>query len=167
MQVEEAIDHTFDQLLQVLEDLNNTEYSAGPDILNGSGIGQHCRHLLEMFTCLHQGYESGVVNYEKRERNKSLEQYRSEAINQINLLRGSMTKPEKEMILEASYGLNTGENETYKTSYKRELAYAFEHAIHHMALIGVGLKVVAPHVKPPENFGVATSTIKYRQACAR
>jgi hypothetical protein len=39
--------------------------------------------------------------------------------------------------------------------------YNVEHAIHHMALIKVGLKEVCPAVKIPADFGVAVSTVKY------
>ncbi|MBS1575551.1 MAG: hypothetical protein JST09_09640 [Bacteroidetes bacterium] len=42
------------------------------DSLSGAAIVGHVRHVLEMFVCLQQGYETGMVNYEKRKRDKLL-----------------------------------------------------------------------------------------------
>ena len=49
-----------------------------------------------------------------------------------------------------------------ESTLDRELIYNIEHAIHHMAMIKIGLKVLAPELHLPENFGVAPSTIRYR-----
>jgi hypothetical protein len=52
------------------------------------------------------------------------------------------------------------------TNYFREVAYNIEHTIHHMALIRVGINETT-NILLPENFGVASSTIKYRKQCAQ
>ena len=44
--------------------------------------------------------------------------------------------------------------------------YNLEHAIHHHALIKVGLKIMTK-IELPESFGVAPSTIQYRKVCAQ
>src|SRR6185295_15216437 len=61
--------------------------------------------------------------------------------------------------------LATGENSSNSymlTSLLREYHYAVEHAIHHMAIIKMGVKQVFPDVKIAIEFGVAPSTLRYQ-----
>ena len=66
--------------------------------------------------------------------------------------------------------LQQGTTETtleIETNYERELLYNLEHSIHHQALIKVAL-LQLQSVEIPENFGVAQSTIVYRESqCVR
>ena len=55
-----------------------------------------------------------------------------------------------------------GENDR-ASNLDRELVYNIEHAIHHMALIKIGIKEVAPQLQLPEGFGVANSTIRHKK----
>jgi hypothetical protein len=77
-----------------------------------------------------------------------------------------LDRPDKEMILEASYSDVETEPLRIPTNYYREVAYNLEHTIHHMALIRVGIREVSS-VELPADFGVASSTIKYRKQCAQ
>jgi hypothetical protein len=52
---------------------------------------------------------------------------------------------------------------TIETNYFRELTYNIEHAVHHMAIMKIGIREVAGQVVIPTSFGVATSTIRYRE----
>jgi hypothetical protein len=78
----------------------------------------------------------------------------------------NIEKPNKEITLEAEDYSDTLEVVSIPSNYYRELAYNLEHTIHHMALIRVGVNEVSSVVLP-EEFGVAYSTIKYRQQCAQ
>ena len=54
------------------------------------------------------------------------------------------------------------------TTFERELMYNIEHTIHHLAIIKIAIRLVAPHIRLPDNFGVAASTIKHRDSlCAQ
>lgn len=71
----------------------------------------------------------------------------------------------KELILEAGFDENSFELNQIPTNYFREIAYNLEHTIHHMALIKIGINEVSD-IALPEGYGVASSTIKYRQQLA-
>jgi adenosyl cobinamide kinase/adenosyl cobinamide phosphate guanylyltransferase len=89
--------------------------------------------------------------------------------NVITLLkdiRQSLDRPNKEIILVAEDYGEEMEPVSIITNYYREIAYNLEHTIHHMALIRVGVNEVS-NILLPDEFGVAYSTIKYRQQCAQ
>ena len=65
-------------------------------------------------------------------------------------------------MLEAGYDDSSNDTIVISTNYFRELVYNLEHTVHHMALIRVGINEVSA-VKVPEEFGVASSTIKYKR----
>lgn len=58
-----AVDRVFTQLSELLERIDPREYARPQFQLLNASIGQHVRHLLEIFTELNRGYVSGVVNY--------------------------------------------------------------------------------------------------------
>jgi hypothetical protein len=70
------------------------------------------------------------------------------------------------LVLEACYDDQSVESITISTNYYREIAYNLEHTIHHMALIRVGLNEVSG-IQLPDDFGVASSTVKHRKQCAQ
>ncbi len=50
------------------------------------------------------------------------------------------------------------------SSFHREVAYNIEHAIHHMALLKVAVNQTLHYIQLPENFGVASSTVRYQES---
>lgn len=166
MLLKQPIQHVFVQLSESLRQLSDAEYTQPSSILFNATIGQHIRHIIELFICLEQGYDEGVVNYEKRKRDYRIETERHFAISLLKDIYDKLDKPNKSMILEAEDYTDTMETAAIPSNYYRELAYNLEHTIHHMALVRVGIKEVSS-VQLPEEFGVAYSTIKYRQQCAQ
>lgn len=124
------------------------------------------RHVIELFQCLERGYESGTINYEKRKRDINIETDKDLATQLLLNIHEGLGKGNKELLLEASYDDNSGAVITIHTNYYREIAYNLEHTIHHMALIRVGVNEVAS-ISLPDNFGVASSTVKFRKQCVQ
>jgi hypothetical protein len=120
------------------------------------------RHVIELFQCLDAGYPENSVNYEKRKRDIAIETDKELALQLLQDIFGKLDKPDKELILHASYDELTAEPISIPTNYFREVAYNLEHTIHHMALIRVGIKEVSD-ITLPEEFGVASSTVKHRK----
>ena len=65
--------------------------------------------------------------------------------------------------LEVGYHRDCDECMTIETNYLRELTYNIEHAVHHMAIIKIGIREVAPYVVIPGDFGIAVSSLRYRE----
>ena len=166
MQLKEPISNLLEQLQYVIDELSPLQYTQPVKLLSQSSIGQHTRHILEFFIELNKGYETGMVDYDKRVRNKAIEADKDFAITTIRQVEANIQKPDKELILQAEYGEGEAHSAQVFSNYYRELVYNLEHTVHHMALIRIGLTAVSDVIIPDE-FGVAASTLKYRKACAQ
>ena len=162
MKIHDAIQNVFIQLSESLEQLSNDEYTQCSPTLFNATIGQHVRHIIELFICLEQGYEQEFVNYEKRKRDYAIESDKKVAIMLLQQIPTCLYKHDKNLMLEATYDETSTDGIVISTNYFRELVYNLEHTVHHMALIRVGINEVSA-VKVPEEFGVASSTIKYKR----
>ena len=107
-----------------------------------------------------------VVNYEKRKRDYKIETEKDFAIRFLQEIYHRVERPNIDLVMRTEdYEDGTGIIDI-PTNYYREIAYNLEHTIHHMALIRVGINEIS-NVVLSQEFGVAYSTIKYRQECAR
>jgi hypothetical protein len=166
MQLQQTIKNVFVQLSTTLELLTDDQYVYAGKTLSHATIGQHVRHIIEMFICLEDGYINGTVNYEKRKRDGKIETQKEFAIALLRTIYDGLNKENKNMVLEAAFNDEAETLIHFDTNYYREIAYNLEHAIHHMALIKVGIREVSD-IEIPEGFGVASSTLKYRKECAQ
>jgi 3-dehydroquinate dehydratase len=138
------------------------QYCLPLPLLSGSSIGEHTRHIIEFFQCLQTGLETQRVDYGARKRERTLECNKTFALNAIMDISNSLPSHEQNLWLH-DYSEN-GMEVKINTGYYRELLYAIEHAIHHMAIIKIGLKSL--NITVENEFGVAPSTIAYKTACA-
>ena len=153
---------TINQFKEVLTQLPNDCYNKPCGILSSATIGQHTRHIIELYQCLLNGYELGDVSYDNRKRDKQIEQDVELARKRLQQIQQTLEQPNK--TLQVTYVLN-GEETCLESNYYREVMYNLEHAIHHHALIKVAITIFTD--KPlPEEFGVAPSTIQYRKQYA-
>lgn len=166
MQLQQAVNNIFVQLAGTLEQLSCQEYVQPCKTLSDHTIGQHVRHIIELFQCLEKGYETGIVNYEKRKRDLLIETDKELAGALLQSIHQHLARTDKMLILEAAYDEHSDIPVQIGTNYFREVAYNLEHTIHHMALIRIGINEVA-EIALPENFGVASSTVKHKQQCAQ
>lgn len=156
----------FDQLSDLLRRLTQEEYSAPLDLLSGNSIGKHVRHVIEFFDLLANSAEGDIINYDKRAHDKFIEIDNMGAGARIKELHKKLERidSDRALLLEATYGPEDDEKMVAKTTFKRELAYNIEHAVHHMAIIKMAVKASFSHVGISKNFGVAYSTQKYRSS---
>jgi len=154
----QSINHCLLQVKALLIQMDDKDYAMRCSELSNASIGEHTRHIIEMFQCITNEYKSGIVNYDKRERNKLIENDSNFAAEQIDILLNNVNKPNKDFLLQQN---GVDEIISINTNYYRELVYNLEHCIHHQALIKIGLLLNFDYTID-ENFGVAFSTIEYR-----
>jgi uncharacterized damage-inducible protein DinB len=152
------------ELDEALSQLTEAQFSQSLPIYSGSTIGMHARHIVEFYQCLLEQYtDNQRVNYDKRSRDLLLQtnlEYFSESIESVisalDILSDEQLKHPLSIITDDM-------QQTMSSSLDRELHYNLEHTIHHAALIKIGILNITPERKLPASFGVAPSTIRYRE----
>lgn len=150
-QLSEQLGH----LGQLLSQLTPQDYAFKSKYLSNSSIGGHTRHILELLGCAVCGYQCGLVDYQNRERDLLLEHDIDRAMMLTERLKDAVKLPDKAIKV-------VHDDLLVDTSYYREVVYNIEHTIHHLALIKVALVEIGVYDVGP-NFGMAYSTIKYKQ----
>jgi uncharacterized damage-inducible protein DinB len=159
-----------EQLSEMLHFISKEQYMQKSDILSGSSVGQHIRHILEFYQLLISGSFSGIISYDKRQRDQRIEENPSFAVETINrFVKGIETLDlNQEVKFEGDFTTDGSQDNFTASSVGRELAYCIEHSIHHQAIIKAGLIDLGLTAVVSENFGVAYSTIRYRETqCAQ
>ena len=155
------------QLIDLLNNIESVVYKDALRPLHYSTTGQHVRHITEFYLCLLKGYETGIVDYDARDRNLLIEIEKDFTIEILENIQKDLTNLKSDKLL--TLKSNFGENEAIEmtTSFFRELTYLIEHTIHHLAIIKIGLNEVYPEIEIPKNFGVAHSTIRCKRLKVR
>ena len=159
----QSIKDNLSENIELLHQLTNDEFTQKNPELSNATIGEHMRHIIELFGCLLENYDYGLINYDDRKRDILLQTDKNEAIAIIEKYLLELDKPNKPLSLTHNC---FSPIELLQTNYFRELIYNLEHSIHHQALIKVALHNL-PHIKIPSSFGVAPSTLEYRKQCAQ
>ena len=158
-----SLHKTLNELESLLQQLSNDDFTSPCKGLSNSTIGEHTRHIIEMFQCLENQYVDGVVNYDKRNRDYRIQSDTHFALQCIDDIKKQVEKDNKKLLLEQI----VDEEELHiESNYFRELLYNLEHCIHHQALIKVAV-LQLEHLQIDADFGVARSTIEYRKQCAQ
>jgi hypothetical protein len=167
MQLKAALLHIIHQMNDLLDQLEPHEYRRPLQEYDGSTLGQHFRHILEFFICLERGLPEGTVDYASRERNLLYEDSPGVAKAALEAFAETLEslEPEQNLVFLAEFGHL--ERPAYPSTLGRELAFVYDHAIHHLAIIKIGLRCQFPHIQTDRHLGVSPSTIKARGTTER
>ena len=147
-------------LASVLERVSDLDYVAkAPGGVSGA-IGAHVRHCLDHVNAVLDPAPDGVVRYDGRRRQPTLETDRQMAAATLRrsaerldaLTRETADAP---LVLESQVD-RQGVCVQVLSSLARELVFVLQHTIHHQAL--VGLLLAGRGVPVPNTFGYAPST---------
>lgn len=163
MQAKNALLHIIAQMSELLSQLKPHEYRQPLPEYDGSTLGRHFRHIIEFFTCLEKGLVTGMIDYAARERNLMYEDMPSLAISVLASFAESIENMNVDQTVQMRAEFGNSDRPLYSSTVGRELAFVYDHAIHHLAIIKIGLHCHFPHIQADRNLGVSPSTIKWRQ----
>lgn len=150
---------TLYRLIDAIGQLSNEEFATKIALLYNSSIGEHTRHIIELYIQLFRGYDFKLINYDARDRELVLQTSVNSAISRVQLIIDHIERDDIELQISTLYN---GQEFKIKSNYYREVLYNLEHCIHHQAIIKIGLACLEKDIVDT-SFGVAKSTLEYRK----
>lgn len=157
-----AIEKNLQRGVKLLNSLSDDEYADCSVAPYYSSIGNHIRHVLDVFACIFDGLEKGEIDFSKREKDVLAEtnrnvglRYFETIINRLNNLKGNNFHKKITICDDLGCGKTTAEY-----TLGSALMQAQSHAIHHFATIGYIINQLNISL-PVKDFGYnPTSEIK-------
>ena len=154
-----------DQGIELLELVSDEAYSSRLAVASNASIGGHYRHCLDHFHCLFLGLEIGLIDYDNRNRDLTVETDRKRAMEESVRLKTALSALSDEMIpslvgVRCKVYYEMDRSQEVSSTFAREIMYVVAHGVHHFALISMMAKVM--DFPLPSDFGVAPSTLQYR-----
>jgi hypothetical protein len=157
----------FGQIQQVITTLDDRTYSQPVSAIGNASIGQHLRHLTGFYDCLMLA--TTELNYDQRARSTTLEFDRLAMISKLEELSAKLHElnPDATICIHCESGYKELLPASGASTVGRELIYAYEHAIHHLAFVRIAVEQAFSEVSLPPDFGFAPSTLRYRNTVQR
>lgn len=168
MDCKEGTARIIHQIQVLLQSIDPQQYSQPLAVLHGASLGQHFRHIHDFYDCLLEQVADGKIDYTLRRRNPEIEQNPLFAATRFATLLSEVLVLEPDQPLQVRIDFDpeaTKEDRSLVvSSVGRELMYAHDHALHHLAIVKIGLQQAFPGFTVPEEIGVAASTLQFRLA---
>ena len=149
-----------EQGISLLTAMTNEQYCMRAKPYINSSIGEHLRHILDLYYALEKN--SDVINYDVRRRGALVETCRLTGLRELQqtktwllALEPNMMENKVTMLTEISV-LDT-QTVQVETSLIRELIFVSAHAIHHYALMDASAKLC--DIETPKDIGIAPATL--------
>lgn len=154
----------FDQLISFIDSIDDDIYQTHSRPLFDSNIGQHLRHILDIYQALIRNKQDTIIDYDIRLRGIPLESNRRDAIITLNTIRQWLTQltPDdmnRSVSISTEVAISEQHSAIFQTSFGRELFFASNHTIHHLALMVTLAKVLG--WRGINEYGVAPATATY------
>ena len=152
--------HCVKQCEQILELLDQDSYISHVEAT--SSIGAHMRHILDRFQCFFAGLRSGVIDYDQRERDKSIEISLEAASFALTSISRSIDSMDLDEVLGKSIEVRESVHHEsplaeVPSTFDREIMGLISHSTHHLAIIALIAKSLSFEID--DDFGKAPSTL--------
>jgi hypothetical protein len=153
------------QLLTAISVMNAVDDLTYRKTVLGSSVGQQFRHILDIVDRLLEGVTVGKIDFSNRRRDKRVEKNREFAIERFKGTLGRVAQLSN-ISLNTMVAVRSEADRAVwlVSSLGREVDYVTSHSIHHYALIAAKLAVLG--INCEESFGIAPSTLEYRERLA-
>lgn len=178
---------TIDQMISFIEGLSDKEYQYIAKPLFDSSIGQHLRHIVDLYLALMSSTQLGhidsaktirsssaispvsTINYDIRRRGALIETEKQTGLAELAdirawLLYNEHTNMTEEVWISTEVSLSSQASELFKSSLGRELCFASSHLTHHLAIMAAIAKVSGKEVDSSIGLAPATATYTREQA---
>jgi len=149
----------------LLEGISPNVYARKCPEIFGSSIGGHFRHNIDHYVAFMDGFESSEIDYDSRERRETMEEDPLEAsrvMSRLSIFLKQISGEDLDQPLRIRMD-DGGDSSWSQTTLRRELQFLLSHTIHHYALV-VSIAARYGINEFPDGFGVAPSTLHYREA---
>ena len=162
----------------LLLSLTDEQYTTNIETYACSSIGQHFRHILDMYQAVLPALASAqpergitmVVDYDNRRRGASVETQRQSAIDELYSIRQHIDRRVAPLCLpidvKTEVCIESTQYSLIPSNLARELAFISSHAIHHFALIKVIAKMLGADIDETVGLAPASATFERTQQLA-
>ncbi len=155
---------SLEQMIEFIDGLDDVSYQQSAKPLFDSSIGQHLRHILDLYMALVQPHGDGLINYDVRRRGITLEHERGAGIIELRQVcdwvkRLELTVLQQQIIVSTEVSISCVKISEMTSTFGRELCFASSHLTHHLALMAAIAKYVGQQVNA--NLGVAPCTATF------
>ncbi|MFT5110257.1 MAG: putative damage-inducible protein DinB [Pseudoalteromonas tetraodonis] len=163
------------QAIDLLNGIGADLYSRASAETLGAGVGSHIRHNIDHYESFLNRRSPERIDYEDRQRDAQLETDPAAAYDRLAAVSAVLREfdtsgLDRAVEVKIENPGDRPESQWATTTGRRELQFLLSHTVHHYALIAM---ICRQHgAEMPDNFGVAPSTLRYRQLaqtaeCAR
>ena len=157
-----ALTQSLLQVSDILDAVHALPEDKALTFYQGSNAGKHIRHVLDHLLTFIPSIESGVLDYNRRNRESTVETDWKAAQAQLDdILKTLETLPISEQPLKVISEIDFCEesDQHFTSNVPREVLYLVNHTVHHVAYIKL---LAANHdIILPEHIGVAPATATY------
>lgn len=158
---------SIEQLVQFISLLDEDSYQFIAKPAFEASIGQHLRHILDLYCALRNSEESQFVDYNIRRRGCALESDIALGIMELKeVLQWFKNLPEESLAekrtVSAEVSVSTEKIVSAESTFARELCYTACHLTHHLSSMAAISRLYGH--KTDLNYGVAPSTATFNRS---
>jgi len=126
-----------------------------------SSCGEHMRHVLDHFSAVSAHEQSGIIDYDSRQRGSDIETSIDSAQSTITQIKNWLCSVDNEkleapLFVQTEVSISTQDISHTPSCLGRELIFASAHAIHHFSMMSIAMKM--QNLQADTSFGMAPAT---------